>query len=136
MSTDGIALVATPQSRVLISASLRASVSRGSDVPPAPAAGGDSLPLPFKSHRPYKAKQQSHKDSAISLGADDGIWTHTSLDTGTWNQRVCRSATSAYSVENWKWKVESYLEDFIILTKIFSISTQSFNIEAVSASDR
>ena len=30
------------------------------------------------------------------FGADDGIWTHTNLFTGTWNQRVCRSATSAY----------------------------------------
>ena len=32
------------------------------------------------------------------FGADDGIWTHTSLNTGTWNQRVCRSATSAYRI--------------------------------------
>ena len=30
------------------------------------------------------------------FGADDGIWTHTSCNTGTWNQRVCRSATSAF----------------------------------------
>ena len=52
--------------------------------------------FPFKSHNLYKAKWQSHKDSAISLGAGDGIWTHTSLNTGTWNQRVCRSATPAF----------------------------------------
>ena len=69
-------------------------------------------------------------------GADDGIWTHTNLFTGTWNQRVCRSATSAYQIKNWKLKIESYLAVLIILTKIFSISTQSFNMESVSASVR
>ena len=48
---------------------LRAKPFRGSNS----HLGCYSLPLPFKSHNLYKAKRQSHKDSAISLGAGDGI---------------------------------------------------------------
>ena len=55
-----------------------------------------SLPLLLQTHHPHKQKRHNHKGCTSFVGADDGIWTHTSLNTGTWNQRVCRSATSAW----------------------------------------
>jgi len=51
---EDLSLVAATQSRVLISALLRSSVSRGSDSPP----GCHSLPLPFKSSVFIRTKQK------------------------------------------------------------------------------
>ena len=80
--------------RDLILARTARSVFHGRGRPPEVR----SVPFPLQIPPLYKAKWQSRKDSAISLGAGDGIWTHTNLFTGTWNQRVCRSATPAFLV--------------------------------------